>query len=136
MSDKSEDGIILRILIAGGREAVDVFEKTGLSGDAVDVFVAGNGGGAMSELSAGSYDLVIIDHSVQRVDGLRLTALIRSTPVISEIPVLLFVEPDDPLSRLEGHRVGADAVFIQPVDTDQLANVIAELVGGGEALSE
>ncbi len=96
------------------------------------MFVAGNGAGAMCELSTNAYDLVIVDHSVSRVDGLRLTALIRTTPAISMLPILLIVEGDDQLSRLEGHRVGADAVFQKPVDTDQFAKVIDELVGGGQ----
>lgn len=132
MTEEPQENFILRILVAGGREAVDLLDETGLPGDEVDVFVAGNGAGAMCELTTSAYDLVIIDHSVSRVDGLRLTALIRTTPAISMLPILLIVEADDQLSRLEGYRVGAEAVFQKPVDTDQLAKVIDEIVGDGQ----
>lgn len=133
MAEDLPESSIFRVLIAGGREAVQAFDETGLPGDDVEVFVAGNGAGAMCELMSNRYDLALIDHSVERVDGLRLTVVIRSTPAVSDIPIVLIVEADDVLSRLEGHRVGADKVLVKPVDAVKIGTAFEDLFGIGEA---
>ncbi len=114
---------------------MEVLEDTGYPADGAEVFVAGNGGGAMSELVSNAYNVVLVDHSVQRVDGLRLAALIRSTPAISSIPIVLFVEAGDQLSLLEGRRVGADWVFEKPVDAGQLAGALDDIIAGSDGAS-
>ena len=115
--------------MAGGRDVVGALDQSGLPTACADVFVAGDGSGAMCELLANAYDVIIIDHRLERIDGLRLVALIRSTPALSTLPVLIVVEEDDELSRLEGLRSGTDMALEKPLEVDAFAASLSELTG-------
>lgn len=108
---------------------MSALDEAGLPAAGADVFVAGDGSGAMSELLANAYDVIIIDHSLERIDGLRLVALIRSTPALATLPVLIVVEEDDELSRLEGLRSGADRALAKPLQADVFASSLGEIAG-------
>jgi DNA-binding response OmpR family regulator len=129
VTDQQEEKLPLSILVAGGRDVVSALDEAGLPAARADVFVAGDGSGAMSELLANAYDVIIIDHSLERIDGLRLVALIRSTPALATLPVLIVVEEDDELSRLEGLRSGADRALAKPLQADVFASSLGEIVG-------
>ena len=127
MTDQAEEELPLSILVAGGRDVVSAIDQAGLPAAGADVFVAGDGSGAMSELLANTYDAIIIDHSQERIDGLRLVALIRSTPALAALPVLIVVEEDDEVSRLEGLRLGADRALAKPLRGDVFASSLGEI---------
>lgn len=129
MTDQQEEKLPLSILVAGGRDVVSALDEAGLPAAGADVFVAGDGSGAMSELLTNAYDVIIIDHSLERIDGLRLVALIRSTPALAALPVLIVVAEDDELSRLEGRRSGADRALTKPLQADVFASSLGEIVG-------
>ena len=129
MTDQQEEKLPLSILVAGGRDVVSALDEAGLPASGADVFVAGDGSGAMSELLANAYDVIIIDHSLERIDGLRLVALIRSTPALAALPVLIVVAEDDELSRLEGLRSGADRALTKPLQADVFASSLGEIAG-------
>lgn len=115
--------------MTGGRDVVGALDQSGLPTAGADVFVAGDGSGALNELLANAYDVIIIDHSLERIDGLRLVALIRPTPALSMLPVLIVVEEDDELSRVEGLRSGADMALAKPLEVDAFAGSLSELNG-------
>jgi DNA-binding response OmpR family regulator len=127
LTDQSNEKTPLSILVAGGRDVVGVLDRSGLPTAGADVFIAGDGSSAMCELLANAYDVIIIDHSLERIDGLRLVALIRSTPALSTLPVLIVVEEDDELSRLEGLRSGADIALAKPLEVDAFAASLGEI---------
>jgi two-component system sensor histidine kinase and response regulator WspE len=129
VTDQQEEKLPLSILVAGGRDVVSALDEAGLPAAGADVFVAGDGSGAMSELLANAYDVIIIDHSLERIDGLRLVALIRSAPGLATLPVLIVVEEDDELSRLEGRRSGADRALAKPLQADVFASSLGEIAG-------
>ncbi len=129
MTDQPEAKFPFIILVARGRDVVSALDEAGLPAAGADVFVAGDGSGAMSELLANANDVIIIDHSLERIDGLRLVALIRSTPALVALRGLIVVEEDDELSRLEGLRSGADRALAKPLQADVFASSLGEIVG-------
>jgi PleD family two-component response regulator len=129
VTDQSKEQPPLSILVAGGRDVVGALDQSGLPKAGADVFVAGDGSGAMCELLANAYDVIIIDHSLERIDGLRLVALIRSTPALSMLPILIVVEENDELSRLEGLRSGANRAIAKPLQVEVFASSLKEITG-------
>lgn len=129
VTDQPEEKFPLIILVAGGRDVVSALDEAGLPVAGADVFVAGDGSGAMSELLANANDVIIIDHSLERIDGLRLVALIRSTPALVALRGLIVVEEDDELSRLEGLRSGGGIVLTKPLQADVFASSLGEIAG-------
>ena len=129
MTDQQEEKLPLSILVAGGRDVVSALDEAGLPAAGADVFVAGDGSGAMSELLANAYDVIIIEHSLERIDGWRLVALFRSTPALAARPVLIVVAEAVELSRLEGLRSGADRARAKPLRADVFASSLDEIAG-------
>jgi PleD family two-component response regulator len=129
VTDQSKEQPPLSILVAGGRDVVGALDQSGLPKAGADVFVAGDGSGAMCELLANAYDVIIMDHSLERIDGLRLVALIRSTPALSMLPILIVVEENDELSRLEGLRSGANRAIAKPLQVEVFASSLKEITG-------
>lgn len=118
----------LSILIAGGRELVTALDETGLPGRGAQVFVAGDGAGAICELLTNTYDVALIDDTLPRIDGMRLVALIRSTSQVARLPIIVIVAEADERARLEAIRLGANDAFRKPVDAGRLEASLARFV--------
>lgn len=65
-------------------------------------------------------DVVVLDVMMPRMNGFEACRRIRNDPVIGRVPVLLLTALDDPESRLEGLRGGADDFITKPCNRDEL----------------
>lgn len=59
-------------------------------------------------------DLVVSDIEMPQLDGLHLCKRIRQTPMLAEIPVILFSSLINPANLNKGHQVGASAQIAKP----------------------
>lgn len=71
---------------------------------------------------------VITDIEMPRMDGHHLTKLIKSDPVLKDVPVVIFSSLIDNIMRLKGEEVGANAQLSKP-EIGMLVSVIDNLVG-------
>jgi two-component system chemotaxis sensor kinase CheA len=61
------------------------------------------------------------------LDGIALTARVRSDPKLSDLPVILVTSLDSPTDRERGLQAGADAYIVKSnFDQDQLLRTIRE----------
>lgn len=67
--------------------------------------------------------LVVTDIEMPQMDGHRLTKLIKSDPVLKELPVVIFSSLIDDNTYKKGLEVGADAQLSKP----EIANLVATL---------
>lgn len=67
---------------------------------------------------------VISDIEMPKMDGHRLTKLIKDDPVLKKIPVILFSSLINEQMYAKGKQVGADAQFAKPQFNDLVANLI------------
>lgn len=77
----------------------------------------------------GSVSLVITDIEMPKMDGHRLTKLIKSTPEMSQIPVVIFSSLVTEELRHKGDSLGADAQLSKP-EIGQLVDTIDNLLIG------
>ena len=84
------------------------------------VRLASQGAEAMSMLMRETFDLAIIDLLMPQIDGLRLIALMRATPQLRDLPVLIITSQEDPSVRADGMQVGANDYLTKPVDWARL----------------
>jgi len=70
---------------------------------------------------AASYDLMIVDVSSPRFDGLRLCARVRSDAATRQLPILAVVEADDRRTMVRALDLGVNDVIARPIDAGELA---------------
>lgn len=78
---------------------------------------AANGQEAISKLSAGSWDLVVLDVMMPGIDGFETLAKIRES---SQIPVIMLTARDEEYDKLLGFNLGVDDYMSKPFSPKEL----------------
>jgi len=81
-------------------------------------------------------DLVVSDVMMPGMDGLQLTALLRSEVLTSHIPIVLLTGKAGIEDRLDGLEQGADAYLTKPFDRRELSAVVQRLLQNRTLLRE
>lgn len=76
---------------------------------------------AALETARGPVDLVIVNVTSERFDGLRLIAQLRSKEPTRRLPVLALVDTQDRARLLKALELGAHDILTRPVDPEELA---------------
>ena len=84
------------------------------------LFLAEDGEQAVQKAREIEPDVVVLDVMMPRMNGFEACRRIRSDPAIGRVPILLLTALDDPDSRLEGLRGGADDFITKPCNRDEL----------------
>ena len=88
-----------------------------------------DGADAFSLLKKTAFDLVVSDVEMPRMNGFELTAKIRGTEQVAQIPVVLVTGLDSREDRERGITVGADAYIVKTsFDQSNLLDVIQRLI--------
>jgi DNA-binding response OmpR family regulator len=94
------------------------------------VDVASDGETAWRQLSLLPYDLLLMDVTLPRVDGLTLCQRMRSHSINS--PVLMLTARDTRQDKIAGLDAGADAYMVKPFDLAELTAQIRALLRRGQ----
>jgi chemotaxis protein histidine kinase CheA len=85
---------------------------------------------ALAKLDAESYDMVITDLEMPRLDGFGLVRRMRNQPKYEDIPILIISTRESAEERMRGLEAGADAYLVkQQLDGESLMKSINVLVG-------
>ena len=88
-----------------------------------------NGLEALHVLQSGEeIDLIISDVMMPEMDGLQLLKVIKTTPLLSHIPVILCSAVDDPQCVKKAIELGCDHYFLKPINPGNLIRKIKELL--------
>ena len=113
----AEDSITSRTLLK------NILESSGFQ-----VTTAIDGADALSQLKTGSFDIVISDVEMPRLDGFGLTAAIREDSRWAGLPVVLVTGLESRADREHGIEVGANAYVVKSsFDQSSLVEVIRKL---------
>lgn len=114
----AEDSITARTLLKGILEAAGYQVETSVDG--LDAF---------TKVRSGSFDLVVSDVEMPRLDGFGLTAKIRAEKKLAELPVILVTALESREDREHGVDVGANAYIVKSsFDQSNLLEIIRRLV--------
>jgi two-component system chemotaxis sensor kinase CheA len=93
------------------------------------VRVAVDGVEAWTLLKTEEFDLVVSDVDMPRMDGLDLTAKIRTDPKMADVPVVLVTALESREDKERGIEVGANAYLVKSsFDQTNLLEIIRRLV--------
>ena len=85
---------------------------------------------ALSQLAEESFDCVVTDIEMPRMDGFELAAQLRSMEHFAQLPIIVVSTRDRPEDRLRGLKVGADAYLTkQSLDAGELVDLVRRLSG-------
>ena len=109
------------ILIVDDDEEIRELLQERLSAYDLSVAAVGDGEAMFRELSARSFDLIVLDVMLPGEDGLALCRRLRSPGSAHEkIPVIFVTALGDPTDRIVGLELGADDYLAKPFQTREL----------------
>jgi len=115
----TEDSITSRMLLKNILESAGYRVETAVDG--MDAF---------SKLRSGSFDIVVSDVDMPRMNGFVLTEKIRLDKKFAELPVVLVTALDSQQDRERGIDVGANAYIVKAsFDQSNLLEVVQRLIG-------
>ena len=132
-SERAVAGMKLRILVVDDLSLVrlycrDVLEKAGF-----EVEQAINGIEAMEKVLEQTFDLVIVDVNMPRMDGFSFIRKLRgSAPSVATLPALVVTTEAGPKDREEARVAGANFYLVKPLSEVDLLRHVAVLTGASQ----
>lgn len=95
-----------------------------LQAEGYDVLEADNAYNALEVLSKDIPDLILMDINLPEMDGYTLTARIRNTPELRNIPILAITANAMQGDRERTIAAGCDGYLQKPIDVDLFPSII------------
>lgn len=99
-----------------------------LTGAGYQVVEAIDGVDAFEKAQIQSFDLVLTDQNMPRLDGLGLTRKLREQPHYKSVPILMLTTESSDLMKQAGRAAGATGWLVKPFDPARLIEVIKKVV--------
>jgi len=123
-----------RVLVVDDSISVRELERQLLVGRGFDVDVAVDGLDAWTRLRDESFDLLITDVDMPRMDGIELTRSIKQDPRLRSLPVVIVSYRDRPEDRRRGLEARADSYLTKADFQDEgFLKLVHQLVGDAGA---
>jgi chemotaxis protein histidine kinase CheA len=122
----------VRVLLVDDSLVTREMERRLLEDAGFGVTAAGDAEEALWLLAEESFDCVVTDIEMPRIDGFELTAQLRSMESFAQLPIIVVSTRDRPEDRLRGLKAGADAYLTkQGLDAGELVDLVRRLGGSG-----
>lgn len=118
------------ILLAEDVLTTAMLEKNILESVGYSVVIARDGQEALERASQETFDLVITDILMPRMDGFQLTEKLRKDKMYKDVPVIIVTTRESDADKRRGLEAGADAYILKSEFTSEgLLNTIERLIG-------
>jgi len=120
-----------RVLIVDDSLTVREVERRLLDSAGYEVTTAVDGVDGLNTLKVQSFDLLISDVDMPRMNGIDLVRTVKSDPLLKEIPVMIVSYKDREEDRLLGLEAGANYYLTKGSFHDEsLLTAVRDLIGG------
>ncbi|MCO4746013.1 MAG: response regulator [Proteobacteria bacterium] len=117
-----------RVLVIEDTAIVAEILERALSQAGYSVVRAENGRAGLAEFNGGSFDLVLMDLHMPKMDGFAATQAIRSLPgAAAQVPVIAVTADLLPEQHERAFEAGVNEVITKPVDFERLLRLAARL---------
>ena len=93
-----------------------------------NVVEAVDGQDAWEKAGGRSFDLVLTDQNMPRMDGIRLTRKLREAPQFKSTPILILTTESSDQMKQAGRAAGATGWLVKPFDPNKLIEVIQKVI--------
>ncbi|MGW0805384.1 response regulator transcription factor [Nonomuraea sp. NPDC002799] len=118
-----------RLLVVDDEPALREALQSSLEFEGYKIVTANDGLAALEELATTSYDAVLLDVMMPRLDGLTTCRRLRAQG--NHIPVLMLTARDAVGDRVSGLDAGADDYLVKPFELDELLARVRALLRRG-----
>jgi two-component system chemotaxis response regulator CheY len=92
-----------------------------------DFTLADDGAAAVEKLRHESFDLIVTDYNMPRMDGLQLVTHIRRQSQRPNVPVIMVTTEHDPRKLMEVYQLGVTAICNKSFDRELVRNILVQL---------
>lgn len=126
---EDQDKLSLNVLLVDDSLIARKVEQGILESIGFNVDTAIDGMDALAKLDSETYDMVITDLEMPRLDGFGLVRRMRNQPKYEDLPILIISTRESAEDRMRGLEAGADAYLVkQQLDGESLMKSIKTLV--------
>ena len=93
-----------------------------------NVVEAVDGQDAYEKAGGRSFDLVLTDQNMPRMDGISLTKKLRETAQFKSTPILILTTESSDQMKQAGRAAGATGWLVKPFDPNKLIEVIQKVI--------
>jgi phosphate regulon transcriptional regulator PhoB len=109
-----------KILIVEDEKEIADLISYALKKENFDVTVALDGERALEKLREESFDLVILDLMLPKIQGLEICKIIRNNPKIQKTGIIIVTAKGEEYDRIKGLEMGADDYITKPFSPREL----------------
>ncbi len=95
-----------------------------LEGAGYEVVQAVDGEDALGKLSKESFDMLVTDLNMPKLDGIGLIKVVRQNPGNRFMPIIMLTTESQPEKKQEGKAAGASGWIVKPFKPEQLLAVV------------
>jgi two-component system chemotaxis response regulator CheY len=118
------------ILIVDDSHTVRLYYRRSLEANGFLVEEAQNGVEGLERALTKTYDLLLVDVNMPKMDGYEFVRTIRSAPNDDTTPVIMITSEQEIKDRRAAYRAGANLFVVKPVKAHELAELARLLTGG------
>ena len=93
-----------------------------------DVAEAGDGVEALDLAKGRTFDLVVTDHNMPRMDGVTLVRELRGIPNYDHVALIVLSTEVDPVVKQKGRDAGATGWMAKPFDPQRMLDIVAKFI--------
>ena len=117
-----------RILVVEDDPDISALIARALERALFDVTVCHAGDAALTVLTTQPPDLLVLDQMLPGIPGLEICRVVRATPTLARLPVIMVTARGDEAERITGLDAGADDYLPKPFSTGELVARVRALL--------
>jgi two-component system chemotaxis response regulator CheY len=100
-----------------------------LKGAGYEVTEAVDGQDGLDKAKAKTYNLILSDQNMPRMDGLTLIKSLRALAQYKTVPILMLTTESSDAMKQQGRAAGATGWLVKPFDPQKLVEVVKKVIG-------
>ena len=100
-----------------------------LKSSGYEVVEAVDGMEGLEKAKGKSFNLVLTDQNMPRMDGLTLIKSLRALPQYKTVPILMLTTESSDAMKQQGRAAGATGWLVKPFDPQKLVEVVKKVIG-------
>ncbi len=100
-----------------------------LKSSGYEVVDAVDGMDGLDKAKATSFNLILTDQNMPRMDGLTLIKSLRTLPQYKTVPILMLTTESSDAMKQQGRAAGATGWLVKPFDPQKLIEVVKKVIG-------
>lgn len=100
-----------------------------LKSSGYEVTEAVDGMDGLDKAKGKTFDLVLSDQNMPRMDGITLIKSLRAMPQYKSVPILMLTTESSEAMKQQGRAAGATGWLVKPFDPQKLIEVVKKVIG-------